>query len=290
MKFWQAASFSEPEQLVEIAVVAEEVGFDGILVSDHLFHPEKLESRYPYSPDGKPDFTPQTAFPDCMAVIAAMATVTSRIRFASMVYILPLRNPVEVAKTTGTVGVLSNNRLVLGAGAGWIREEFDVLGVDFKTRGRRLDESIEVLRKLWTGNVVEHHGEFFDFPPLSMQPAPSGPVPIYIGGMNKRALRRAARLGDGWLGPGQMPEDAEATAAELERLRREAGRGDRPFEVVAPLVTPPDPDVLKRLSERGVHGTVSYPFFYALGPTSTIEQKRGVMEQFAEGVIRKVRA
>jgi alkanesulfonate monooxygenase SsuD/methylene tetrahydromethanopterin reductase-like flavin-dependent oxidoreductase (luciferase family) len=163
MKFWQSASFSEPDQLVEIAKLAEEVGFDGVLVSDHLFFPEKLVSKYPYTPDGVPGFTPETPWPDPFALVGAMSSVTRRLRFATMVYILPLRNPLEVAKATATVDVLSGGRFILGVGAGWMKEEFDQLGVDFRTRGARFDESIEVLRKLW-GGMVEHHGRFFDFP------------------------------------------------------------------------------------------------------------------------------
>jgi probable F420-dependent oxidoreductase len=214
--------------------------------------------------------------------------VTRTLRFSTMVHILPLRNPIEVARATGTVAVLSRGRLVLGAGAGWIREEFDVLGVDFGRRGRRFDESIEVLRKLWTGDLVEHHGEQFDFPPIQMTPAPPEPVPIWVGGVSGPALRRAARLGDGWLGSGQTPEEVLAIAGRLAALREEAGRQSEPFEIVAPLVVPPDPDTMKRLEDAGVSGTVSYPFLYALGPTSSLEAKRAYLEEFADNVIRKM--
>ena len=289
MKFWQAVSFTEPEQLVEIARIAEEVGFDGILVSDHLFFPEKLESKYPYTPDGVPGFTPETAWPDPFALVGAMSSVTRRLRFATMVYILPLRNPLEVAKATATLDVLSGGRFILGVGAGWMKEEFDQLGVDFRKRGARLDESIEVLRKLWAGGMVEHHGRFFAFPRLQMSPKPSQSVPIYIGGASDAALRRSARSGDGWLGNGSDPAEASRILGELARLRREAGRERLPFEAVVPLTTPPDPDVLRRLEDQGAHGTVSYPFMYALGPTSTLLEKRRYLEGYAETVIRKAR-
>ena len=148
MKFWQALSFSDPTQLTEIAKIAEEVGFEGVMVSDHIFYPEKLESSYPYSPDGKPAFVPNAAFPECWSTITAMAAVTTQLRFSTMVYILPLRDPITVAKVTSTAAVLSNNRVALGVGAGWIKEEFDQFGIDFHKRGKLLDESIDVLRKL----------------------------------------------------------------------------------------------------------------------------------------------
>ncbi len=289
MKFWQAVSFTEPEQLVEIAKLVEACGFDGILVSDHLFFPEKLGSKYPYTPDGVPGFTPETPWPEPFSLVGAMSAVTTRLRFATMVYILPLRHPLEVAKATSTLDVLSGGRFILGTGAGWMREEFEQLGVDFATRGARFDESIEVLRELWRGGMVEHHGRFFDFPRLQISPAPRSAVPIYVGGASAAALRRTARLGDGWLGNGSDPDEAARILGELARLRREAGRERLPFEAVVPLTTPPDADVLRRLEDQGAHGTVSYPFLYALGPTSTLDAKRRYLEGFAENVIRKVR-
>jgi probable F420-dependent oxidoreductase len=288
MKFWQAVSFSEIEQLVEIAKLCEQAGFEGILVSDHLFYPEKLTPAYPYTPDGVPGFTPETPWPDAFSTIAAMAAVTKRLRFATMVYILPLRHPVEVAKACATLDLLTGGRFVLGAGAGWMREEFEQLGVDFATRGARFDESIAALRALWRPGVTEHHGRFFDIPRLTMSPAPHRSVPIYVGGNSKAALRRTAQLADGWLGTGTDPERAEQDLAELARLRAEAGRSREPFEAVVPLTVAPDADVLRRLADRGAHGTVSYPFLYALGPTSTLDQKRRYLEGYAENVIRKL--
>ncbi|HTO69257.1 MAG TPA: LLM class F420-dependent oxidoreductase [Myxococcota bacterium] len=288
MKFWQAVSFSEPEQLVEIAKLVESTGFEGILVSDHLFYPEKLVSKYPYTPDGVPGFTPETPWPDPFASVAAMAAATTRIRFATMVYILPLRHPVEVAKACATLDVLTGGRFVLGAGAGWMKEEFDQLGVEFATRGARFDESIAVLRKLWRPGMAEHRGRFFDVPRMQMSPSPKQPVPIYIGGGSPAAFRRAATLGDGWLGAGTDAEQAERDLAELAKLRAEAGRAREPFEAVVPLTAPPDAGVLRRLEDRGAHGTVSYPFLYSLGPTSSLEQKRRYLEGYAESVIRKL--
>jgi probable F420-dependent oxidoreductase len=288
MKFWQAVSFSEPEQLVEIAKLAEQVGFEGILVSDHLFHPEQLRSKYPYTPDGVPAFHAETPWPEPFATVAAMAAVTTRLRFATMVYILPLRHPVEVAKACATLDVLTGGRFVLGTGAGWMKEEFDQLGVDFRTRGARFDESIAALRALWRPGVTEHHGRFFDIPRLTMSPAPLRPVPIYVGGNSPAALRRTALFADGWLGTGTDPAEAERDLAELLRLRQEAGRARLPFEAVVPLTVPPDAGILRRLEDRGAHGTVSYPFLYALGPTSTLDQKRRYLEGYGESVIRKL--
>ncbi len=289
MKFWQAASFAEPDQLLAIAQGAEAAGFHGLLMSDHLFFPGRLTSKYPYSEDGAPGFDGTTPFPEPWTAIAAMAAATERLRFATMVYILPLRHPLEVAKAVGTVSLLSGGRVDLGVGAGWIREEFDTLGVPFETRGRRMNEMFDVLRLAWTGDRVEYRGEHFDLPPFQMSPAPPAPVPILVGGTSAPALRRAATLGDGWMGTGQTPDEAAALLDDLARRRREVGRQDEPFETVVPLVTPPDAEVLKRLEhQHGMTSTTVWPFSYTLGPTSTAQQKCDAMARFADEVIAKL--
>jgi probable F420-dependent oxidoreductase len=288
LKFWQVVSFSEPDQLLGIARAAEEAGFHGVLVSDHLFFPGRLASRYPYSPDGKPAFDGTTPFPDAWTTIAAMAAVTERLRFATMVYILPLRSPLEVAKTVGTAALLSGGRVALGVGAGWIREEFDALGVPFAGRGARMDEMIEVMRRAWTGRMVEHRGRLFDYGPFQMSPAPPAPVPIYVGGLSRPALRRAAHLGDGWIGTGQTPDEAVRFVAALRGLRAEAGRAAEPFETIVPLSVPPELDGLRRLAAEGVTGTTAWPFSYTIGPRSTLAEKRDAMRRFADAFVGKV--
>jgi len=289
MKFWQSTAFNDPAELPEIARCAEECDFDGILVSDHLFVPGAYEPAYLYSESGRPDFDTTTPFPDPWVTIATMAAVTTRLRFCTLVYILPLHHPLEVAKSLATLAMYSDDRVILGAGAGWMREEFEALGVDFASRGRRFDEMIEVMRKVWSGGLVEHHGEFFDFAPLAQNPAPARPIPIGIGGASKAALRRAARLGDGWLGAGNTPDEAEEILRTLDRLRAEAGRAEEPFESIVPLTVAPDADTLKRLSELGAGGTVNYPFVYTVGPDATLQQKLDMMRQYAEHVIAPVK-
>jgi probable F420-dependent oxidoreductase len=285
MKFWQGVSFDHPGQLTEIARGAEAAGFEGVLLSEHVFVPERYAAQYPYSETGRPDFTPHTPFPEPWIAITAMAAATARLRFATMVYILPLHHPLEVAKTVGTAALFSGHRVVLGAGAGWMREEFDALGVDFASRGRRFDECIEVLRRVWTGGMVEFHGEFFDFNRLRMSPAPERAVPIFIGGASAPALRRAAALGDGWIGAGNTPEQASDILRELARLRKQARRADEAFETIVPLVEPPDRDTLKRLAELGASGTVHYPFRYTAGPNASLQQKLDVMKRYGDEVI-----
>jgi probable F420-dependent oxidoreductase len=285
MKFWQSTAFNDPHELVEIAKGAEAAGFDGLLVSEHLFVPKEYEPAYLYSENGRPDFDAETPFPDPWVTIATMAAHTSTIRFCSLVHILPLHHPLEVAKSLASLAVYSDNRVILGAGAGWMKEEFEALGVDFKTRGKRFDEMIEVMRKLWTGGVASHKGAIFEFPELSQRPTPTQPIPIAIGGASKPALRRAATLGDGWLGAGNTPDEAVAILDTLTALRKEAGRENEPFETVVPLTVAPDADNIKRISDAGADGTVNYPFAYTVGPDATLQQKLDMMNQFGEHVI-----
>jgi probable F420-dependent oxidoreductase len=286
VKFWQALSFTETDQLVPLARTCEEAGFHGVFLADHVFVPESLESKYPYSPDGSPPFTVETEHPEPWAAICAMAQVTTRLWFSTAVYLAPLRHPLHVAKSLATASVLSGGRVALGAGVGWVREEFDVLGRDFRTRGAQLDEAIEVLRKVWKGGLVEHHGRFFDFPPLASEPRPVAPVPIWIGGASQGALRRAARQ-DGWIGSGDTLESATDALLRLRALRREAGLEGRPFEAIVAVVGEPDLAVYRRLEEAGVTAFVSYPPAYLLGGRCSLEAKRRAISGWGEKVIER---
>lgn len=287
MQYWQALGYTPPDQLIEIARVAEEVGFSGLFLSDHVFVPSERRSRYPYSPSGNPDFDGRAPFPDAFITMSVLAQHTTRLRFATNVYILPLRHPVEVAKFASTAAVYSQNRAVLGVGAGWMKEEFDVLGRVFEARGARMNEQIEVIRKLVSGEVVEHEGSHFRFGPLQMQPAPSKPVPIWIGGQNRAALERAGRLADGWSGSGQRYSDAKQILETLARLRREAGRSERPFDAIVPFLEAPSEAERDQLIELGMTGTVSYPFPYSIGPDRPLAEKLDYLRRYGDRVIAK---
>jgi len=286
MKFWQMLTWMEPEQILDVARFAEEVGFEGVMLGDHGVFPREVRTTYPYSKDGKPPMTPDSWYPDCWATIGAISAVTHRIRFAVAVYVLPLRNVFEVARATGTLAILSRNRFILGAGIGWMKDEFDIYGVDFHTRGRRFDEMLDVLRKLWVGGMVEHHGNLIDFPALQISPAPEKTVPIFTGGASAAALKRAAQKADGWIGTGNTPEQVPGILTEFHRLRREAGREHLPFETVIGLSTPPDLATFQRLSEEGMSSGVSYPFSFTVGRLSSLDAKKRVMEDFARRFIR----
>ncbi len=269
MKFCNAMIGADPGDWNRLARVAEQVGFDSVAVSDHVVYPSYLESKYPYTPDGVPQFSPDEHWPDVWVAIASMAAVTERLRFMTNVYVLPLRNPFVVAKAVGTAAYLSGGRVALGIGAGWMREEFDLLEQPFGRRGKRMDEMVDVLHRLWEGGMQEFHGDFYDFEPLEMKPAPPAQVPVYIGGHSEIAFERAAR-NDGWLGMYYTPEQLIEHCETLDRAREDAGRADRHFEIIASPLAVPSTGLLEDLEGAGV-GTILTSAWKAVG----VEQPTG---------------
>lgn len=230
MQYWLNIGFVELDQLRPIAVEAERMGFTGVTLPDHLFVPEQLSSAYPYSPDGAVTWTPGSPWPDCWTTIAALSQSTSTLRFMTGVYVAPLRDPFTLAKAAGTAAVLAGGRVGCGFGAGWMREEFEAVGVDFAARGGRFDEMLEILPLLWSGEMVEFHGRHFDFSRLEMRPA-AGRVPILVGGNTAVAMRRAARC-DGWIGAHTTLAATTEVVGRMLAVRAEAGRPDAPFEIM----------------------------------------------------------
>ena len=287
MQFWQAITWAETDQLLEIARFAEELGFHGLMSGDHAVYPESIAPDYPYSDTGMPPMQPSDEYPDQTAIFSAMAAVTEKLVFTCGVYVLPLRNPHEIGRAAATMAVLSNNRFILGVGVGWMKEEFDIYGVDFHQRGKITDEMIEVLHKLWSGEMVEHHGAHFDFPRVQLSPAPRIHPPIYIGGTSEVALRRAARVGAGYIGAGTAPEEVGPLLGRLNSLREEYGRDHLPFEAMLGITAAPSVDLYRTLADVGLQSTVAPPFQYALGKkNSTIDEKKQFMEAYAEDILR----
>ncbi len=290
MKFWQAITWAETDQLLEIARFAEEVGFHGLMSGDHAVYPESIAPGYPYSETGLPPMQPSDEYPDQTAIFAAMAAVTRTLQFTCGVYVLPLRNPHEVARAAATLAILSDDRFILGVGVGWMKEEFDIYGVDFRRRGRITDEMIDILHTLWSGEMVEYHGECFDFPRVQLSPAPDKHPRIYIGGASEIALHRAARVGDGYIGAGTAPEDVGGLLQRIDQLRKDYGRDHLPFEAMIGVTASPERELFQRLADDGLQSTVAPPFQYALGKKrSTLNEKKRFMEQFSESVIRRVK-
>ncbi len=290
MQFWQSVHGVEPEQVIDVARFAEELGYAGITFGDHLVKPAVYQDRYIYSEDGRPPWDPRDLedwtppYPDAWILSAVLAQATRRIRFMPYVYVLPLRDPVMVAKQLATAAFFSDNRVILGVGAGWLSEEFDMVSADWRTRGRRMDEMLEIIGLLMEGRDVEFHGRHYELPRSRMRPVPTRPVPVMVGGHSDAALRRAARA-DGWLGLDYEIEELEPLLAKLETYRRELGTLDKPYEIFAVLKQGGDLRTLERMAKLGVTMTQDYAWFYKGEPYSSLEHKRETMERFAEQTI-----
>lgn len=231
MKVWLSLPFLPTADLPRLVEVVERTGIEGVTLPEHVCVPAELGSAYPYAKDGQATLPVDTEFPDPLVLAGALGAVTNRLRFMTHVLLLPLRHPVSAAKEVATASVLAGGRLDLGVGVGWMREEFDALGVPFERRGRRLDEALPLLRRLWSGEVVEHAGEEFSFAPLAIRPVPAEHVSLFVGGHSPAALRRAARFGDGWVGVGPSVEELAELLPRLAEARREAGTHERPFAI-----------------------------------------------------------
>jgi probable F420-dependent oxidoreductase len=279
----------KPSEILPLARMLDEAGYDGMITADHLIYPRELSSPYPDHPSGKPPWPPETSWPDCWVQIGAMAAVTQRLQFSNAVYVAPARPLLAVAKQVATASVLSQGRVSLAVGVGWMREEYDILGQDFTTRGRRLNEMIPALRALWAGGWVSWSGEYYQLPEMMIEPHPETPVPIHCGGESDAALRRAAKLCDGWVGYAYRWDEAVSYADKLTKLRHEYGRGGEPFDIMVALMEPPSPDLYRRAEDAGITAVMCAPWMGIDLPGDDVERYRAPIERFAEDIIGKVR-
>lgn len=254
---------------LEVARVAESVGFESLWGGEHVIFPSTIESAYPYTTDGKVPATPETPIPDPLIWLAYVSAAAPTMRLGTCILILPQRNPLILAKEIATLDHLTGGKVELGIGVGWMKEEFDALGVPWERRGRRNDEYVEALRMVWSGSHVEYHGEFVDFDPLTCTPLPAqgSDIPILVGGDTPVAIRRAARLADGYF-PGEG--NPEELARLIEALRVECESRDRDaaeVEINAMFSTHmADPAAgIEQMQELGV-GRVMLPAFFFAGP------------------------
>jgi probable F420-dependent oxidoreductase len=288
MQFAIPVALCDPTELTALARIADQHGYGWIALSDHLLYPQHFSLPYPYTRDGKPRFGEDTAWPDPWIAISAMAAVTTQLRFYTNVYVLPARNPIHVAKSIATLAVMSQNRVALGAGMGWMPEEFVASGQAFEKRGARADDMLVLMKKLWTGEMVEHHSPFFDIPPVKMRPAPMQTVPVFIGGFSAPALQRAARH-DGWISDVHTTEELGAYLSKIHALRCELGREHLPFETLCFNTRDAfDLDGFRRLRDMGVTTLCTPPWFYYGGkPDSPIAFKLDAIKRFADEYIAK---
>lgn len=268
LSFWvqlpQAGGVASPRNIRAYAALAEELGYTGVWLGDHIVLPDTYESKYPYG--AAHPVASDRPFLEALTTLAYVAGATHRVRLATAVLVAPYRHPLLQAKQIATLDALSGGRLEIGLGAGWLAEEFEALGVRYEDRQSLTDETIEVLKKLWTGESVTHEGKHFALHGVTCLPAPAqrpGP-PLWIGGTSPRALRRVVESDAGWFAPAGTAEQIAELVARLRELAD--GRPPRaaaqvivrtsdisPDSAARPSLDPNGPpDVLNELAKTGV--------------------------------------
>lgn len=289
MRFTYAEAMTDPDYYIPLAQAAEAAGFHSITIADSIAYPAESDSKYPYTPDGNRDFLDGKPFIETFVLSAAIAAATTTLRLTPFVLKLPIRPPVLVAKQASSLARLSNNRFALGVGISPWPEDFQMMGVPFEKRGKRIDECIEIVRGLSTGEYFEYHGEFYDIPKIKLTPAPTEPLPILLGGHSDAALRRAVRLCDGWMHAGGKGDELDKYLARIDELRKER---DNPgeFEIHAVSRDGYTPDGVKRLEEKGITDLiVGFRNSYAKEhDTETLEEKIVKLNWYGENVIAKL--
>jgi probable F420-dependent oxidoreductase len=296
VKFLSMMSFVNPEFYIELAQLAEQCSWDGFGLSDHVVNPDVIEAKYPYNEDGSRMWDHSAPWPDVWVSTAAMAAVTTKLEVIQSVYVLPMRDPFTVAKALGTCALMSNYRVSLGLGLGWMHDEFEILGHPFKGRGKRADEMVEVMQKLWTGELVEHHGKYIDFEPLTMSPGMKGDIPIVVGGISKPAMDRVARLGDGWAPAYLTVEGVREGLAYIREKQKEYGREGKPLTVYTSCTDAFNLDGYKRMEDAGVTHAITTPWLFGkeaidykqIAKGAPLDKLRAGIESFAHAVIAKL--
>lgn len=291
MRFTYAESLTDPKYYIPLAQAAEAAGFHAMTIADSVAYPYESDATYPYTADGGREFLDDKEIIEAFVLASAMCAATTTLKFNMFVLKLPIRPPALVAKQAGSLAALFDNRLGLGVGTSPWPEDYELMGVPFPRRGKRMDECIEIVKGLTTGEYFEFHGEFYDIPKTKMTPAPTKPIPILIGGHADAALRRAAR-NDGWMhGGGDLGDPAalDRFINRLKQIREEEGRTG-PFEIHAMSLDAYKPDGIKLLEDRGVTDImVGFRIPYIVGPdTEPLDNKIRNIEKYAEKVISKL--
>ncbi len=269
-------------ELVVLARAAEKAGYAGVTLPDHVVIPAETGADvYQEMLD------PKLHWPDCLTTQALLLGATTTLRVITDVLVLPTRNPLMVAKAMNTMEVMTPGRAVLGVGAGWFREEFAVLGVPFETRGARMDEAIEIIRRFTRDGEVTWRGRHFDIPRVWAGPVPNAPTPIYIGGMSEAAMRRAARVGDGFLSMLFPCDDLIAQCARVNELRAAEGREGEAFEFIAVATDAQGPKDYLRMAAGGIDTAMIHVFDHLPGGVNAaLEAKLESIEIQAERLVR----
>lgn len=290
MQFTLSVGFCPADWYVPLARAAEAAGWDSIAVPDGLFYHEKTSTPYPYSADGRRFWAADTPFLDPWVVIATMAGATERIRFYPSVLKLAVRDPLLVAKELSSCAVLAGERVGLGVGLSPWPEDFEVLREEWAQRGPRSAEMIEIIRGLLSGGMYEYHGRFYDFPRLQIAPVPRAPVPVYIGGLVEPVLKRAARIGDGYIGwenPRCSLEDLAQMIRRIEGYRRDYDRAGAFEYKFMPYVAATD--TRQRLADAGVTDLICAPWLETHGVEAGLRERLDAVARFGDEIIARSR-
>lgn len=291
MRFAYHASMCNPAFYRSLAQAAEAVGFDTFTIPDSICYPEHADSKYPYNDDGSREFLDGVPFIDPFILSAYLASATVNLKFSTSVLKVPIRHPVLLAKQLTSLNALIGDRFIFGIGLSPWEEDFQATGTDFKSRGKRMEEIIQIIRGLSTGEYFGWDSEYYKIPRIKLCPVPSQPPRILYGSHSEAGLRRAAKMCDGWISAGGQMNELTDMIDRLKNYRKEAGRDGTPFEMQVMGPECYNPDSIKRLAGLGVQEClVAFRNAYAGGEDNrTLEQMIGEINAYAETVIKPVR-
>ena len=272
------------QAMLDVACAAEAAGFESLWTAEHLMFPVDLKSKYPYTPDGSLAVPPDMVMVDPLVCLSAIAARTSTIKLGTGVSLLAAHNPLVFAKQAASVDFISNGRLILGLAVGWMREDYDVMGIPFAGRGARMDDYIVAVRKVWTGDVVEHHSQFLDWSGFKSHPTPTRKtgVPITIGGRGEKNFERVAKLGTDWFGPDATVAEVKADLDALKAACDRAGRDFSTLEISvkrADIAEMENRDEIAQFEALGVH-RVWCPLF------GSTQERIDTIQRLGETLIR----
>jgi probable F420-dependent oxidoreductase len=285
VRFSYQVGMSEADHYLPLAKAAEQAGYDGITIPDSICYPQEASSQYPYNKDGSREFLESVPFLESLIAVAAMAAVTEKIRFATFVYKLAVRQAAVVAKQVQSIQQLSGNRFDFGVGISPWEEDFAVCQVPWEKRGKRLDEQIDIIRGLESGDYFGYEGEIHQMPANKMCPAPTAPTPILIGGHTDIALKRAARA-DGWMCAGLDIDQLAVHITRINELRDEYGNAGRPYSVFTTGADAFSKEGIEKLEGIGVTDVViGFRNVYEMEADKPLDEKIGMLNWYANEFI-----
>jgi alkanesulfonate monooxygenase SsuD/methylene tetrahydromethanopterin reductase-like flavin-dependent oxidoreductase (luciferase family) len=289
MRFHYAESMTAVANYLPLAQAAEANGYAGFTIPDSLIYPQSSATQYSYTEGGGREFLENKPFVESFVLAAAMGAATKTLELTTNVVKLPVRPPLYSAKLASSIATLTNNRFNFGVGLSVWPEDYQAMGVDYAKRGKRMDECIEIVKGLCAGGYFEFHGEFYDLPAVKLNPVPTKPLPILIGGHSDAGLRRAAQH-DGFMYAGGRPGELEGILVKLNAFRSQAGTRSKPFRIFATEMGAITVDSVQRHAELGVTDmVVVFRNLYAVeDDRQPLQQKIDDLKRFADAVISKI--